>query len=133
VAASRVFLTGSFWYGAAPMAAALACLQVLESDRAIPHMMRMGQLLMDGLQAGAARHGLQVRMSGPPSLPFMKFSNETNLLRQQRFCAEAVRRGVFLHPHHNWFISAALKETDIQQALKVADEAFAVVRAEFGN
>ena len=56
-----------------------------ERDAAIPRMMKLGKLFTDGLQAGAERHGLQVRISGPPSLPFMKFSNETNLLRQQRF------------------------------------------------
>ena len=133
VAASKVFLTGSFWYGAVPMAAALACLRVLERDTVIPRMLKLGEMFTDGLQAGAERHGLQVRISGPPSLPFMMFSNETNLLRQQLFCAEAVRRGVFLHPHHNWFISAALKESDVEHALKAADEAFAVVRQEFGG
>jgi len=133
IAASRVFLAGSFWYSAVPMAAALACLRVLERDGAIAHMNKMGALLVDGLQAGAAKHGLQVRASGPASLPFVKFSTETNLFRQQRFCAEAVRRGVFLHPHHNWFMSAAHTTTDIEQALAMADEAFAVVREEFGS
>jgi glutamate-1-semialdehyde 2,1-aminomutase len=133
VAASRVFLTGSFWHSAVPMAAALACLQVLERDDAIAKMQKLGTLLLDGLQERATRHGLQVRVSGPSSLPMMRFSNETNLFRQQRFCAETVRRGVFFHPHHNWFMSAAMSETDIEQALAVADEAFAIVRREFRN
>ena len=133
VAASRVFLTGSFWHSAVPMAAALACLRVLERENAIAKMQRLGKLLLDGLEQRAARHGLRVRGSGPPSLPMMRFSNETNLFRQQRFCAETVRRGVFFHPHHNWFMSAAMNETDIEQALAVADQAFAIVREEFAN
>jgi glutamate-1-semialdehyde 2,1-aminomutase len=133
LAAARVFLTGSFWYNAVPMAAALACLRVLEREKAIPHMLKMGQLLLDGLQSRAAQNGLQVRTSGPASLPFVTFANERNLFRQQRFCAEAVRHGVFFHPHHNWFISAALREADIEQALTTADAAFAVVREEFGS
>jgi glutamate-1-semialdehyde 2,1-aminomutase len=106
---------------------------VLERDNVIPRLIKMGNVLLDGLRTRAARHGLRVQGSGPGSLPFMKFSNETNLLRQQRFCVETVRRGVFFHPHHNWFMSAAHKETDIEQALAVADEAFAVVRAEIGS
>jgi glutamate-1-semialdehyde 2,1-aminomutase len=133
VAASRVFLTGSFWHSAVPMAAALACLRVLERENAIAKMQRLGKLLLDGLEQRAARHGLQVRSSGPASLPLMRFSNETSLFRQQRFCAEAVRRGVFFHPHHNWFMSAAMNEADIEQALAVAEEAFATVKAEFGS
>jgi glutamate-1-semialdehyde 2,1-aminomutase len=63
----------------------------------------------------------------------MRFSNETNLFRQQRFCAETVRRGVFFHPHHNWFLTAAMSETDIEHALTIADEAFSIVRTEFGS
>lgn len=133
VAASRVFLTGSFWHSAVPMAAALACLQILERENAIAKMLKLGKLLLDGLQERAIRHGLQVCGSGPSSLPLMRFSNETNLFRQQRFCAETVRRGVFFHPHHNWFMSASMSEADIEQALATADEAFAVVRAEFGG
>jgi glutamate-1-semialdehyde 2,1-aminomutase len=133
VAASKVFLTGSFWYGAVSMAASSACLRVLERDGAVARMLKLGKLLTDGLAGGAERHGLQVRCSGPPSLPFMKFSNETNLLRQQRFCVEAVKRGVFFHPHHNWLMSAAMTEADVSRALQVADEAFVVVKAEFGS
>ena len=133
VAASRVFLTGSFWYNAVPMAAALTCLRVLERDNAITHMLKMGERLLAGLQTRAAKHGLQVRSCGPASLPFMTFSNETNLLRQQRFCVETIRHGAFFHPHHNWFMSAAHQERDIEQALAIADGAFAVVRAEFGG
>lgn len=133
VAASRVFLTGSFWYSAVPMAAALACLKVLEREGSVPHMLKLGKLFTEGLLAGAKRHGLQVRISGPPSLPLMKFANETNLLRQQRFCAETVKRGVFLHPHHNWFISAAMTENDVAHALNITDEAFAAVKAEFNS
>ncbi|HZV36725.1 MAG TPA: aminotransferase class III-fold pyridoxal phosphate-dependent enzyme, partial [Verrucomicrobiae bacterium] len=73
VAASRVFLTGSFWYGAVAMAASLACLQVMEREKTAAHVLRIGQLFMDGLKERAARHGLEVRVSGPPSLPFLKF------------------------------------------------------------
>lgn len=128
IAASRVFLTGSFWFSAVPMAAALACLRVLERDNAIAHMQSMGEALMSGLQARASKHGLQIRASGPSSMPLMTFANETNLKRQQRFCAEAVHRGVFFHPHHNWFLCAAHRQKDIEQALEAADEAFRLVR-----
>jgi hypothetical protein len=40
---------------------------------------------------------------------------------------------VLLHPHHNWFMMYSHKEADIQQALDVADEAFGIVKAEFGD
>jgi glutamate-1-semialdehyde 2,1-aminomutase len=37
------------------------------------------------------------------------------------------------HPHHNWFISCAHTEDDVKESLKVADEAFAIVKRKFGS
>ncbi len=44
------------------------------------------------------------------------------------FCTEAIRRGVFLHPHHNWFICYGHTEDDIQRTLEVADICFEKVK-----
>jgi glutamate-1-semialdehyde 2,1-aminomutase len=132
-AASQVFFTGSYFASAAEMAAALACLDELEKTRAIPHMLEMGGRLQAGLRELGQKHGLQVNVTGPPSLPNMTFSNEKNFLRMQRFSAEAARRGVFFHPHHNWFLCAAHQERDIQESLDVADRCFALVKREFGG
>lgn len=132
-AASKVFLTGSFWNGAIAMAAALACLRVLERDRVVEQLRVAGEKLGKGLAEAARRHDLSVRISGPPSIPFMTFANETNFFRSQRFCAEAIERGVFFHPHHNWFICAAHREQDIEESLGAADACFAVVRESFEN
>jgi glutamate-1-semialdehyde 2,1-aminomutase len=93
----------------------------------------MGTMLMDGLKETATNNGLQVTMSGPPTLPFMTIANETNFRRSQRFSGEAAKRGVLLHPHHNWFIMRAHQEADIRQTLEVADACFAIVKKEFGE
>ena len=36
-------------------------------------------------------------------------------------------RGVYLHPHHNWFLSSALTDDDLVRVLEVTDQAFAEV------
>ncbi len=92
----------------------------------------LGEKLMKGLAERAGAHGLQLSITGPPAIPFMKFANETNFLRSQLFCGECARRGVFFHPHHNWFLSAAHTERDIAQSLDVADECFGIVKDRFG-
>jgi len=127
VAASRVFLTGSFWFNAVAMRAALATLAVLERDDGIARMRRTGEQLMAGLQERALRHGLKVIVSGPPAVPYLRFADETDWRRQQLFCAEIARRGVFFHPHHNWFVCAAHTAEDVAETLTAADAAFAVV------
>ena len=131
-AAGKVFLTGSFWNNAVPMAAALACLNVVERDDVPALLARTGAALREGMERLAAKHGLPVRYTGADAMPFLSFAQERNFFRSQRFCREAVKRGVFFHPHHNWFLSSAHSPADIEETLAAADAAFEIVREEFG-
>ena len=127
-AAERVYFTGSYFTSAVPMAAALACLREIEASGAIAHMERVGLMLQRGLEAQAARHGLEVVYSGPPALPFMSFKDDTQFGRSRIFAAACAERGVYLSPYHNWFLSSAHGEDDIAQVLDATDDAFAAVR-----
>jgi len=133
ISSTKVFLTGSFWNGAVPMAAALKTVEILERDQGIARMNDMGTRLRKGLSKSAKRHGLSITCSGPPAIPFLTFSNETNLYRSQRFSEECIKRGAFIHPHHNWFLSTAHTQTDIDATLEITDQAFQAVKAEFGS
>jgi len=130
VAASKVFLTGSYWNGPPAMAAALTCLKILQRDDTVSALRRSGEMLMSGLVAAGQRHGYAVTASGPPAVPYLSFADDASLRRQQRFCAEVALRGAYLHPHHNWFLSAAHTDEDITATIRMADEAFAVMQAE---
>jgi glutamate-1-semialdehyde 2,1-aminomutase len=126
-AASQLYATGSFWCGAASMAAALATIDVLEAEDGPLHMRAMGQRFRDGIAAQAARYGVGVRQSGPPQMPTILFDNDADHATGSRFASEALKRGVYLHPKHNMFLSNAHGAADIDVALSVTDEAFAVI------
>jgi glutamate-1-semialdehyde 2,1-aminomutase len=130
VAASKVFLTGSYWNSAPAMAAALACLRILHREDTVSKLRSLGEQLMNGLIEAGRRHGYATIASGPPAVPFLSFADDASLRRQQRFCAEVTRRGAMFHPHHNWFLSAAHTPEDIRATLRMADEAFAVLEDE---
>jgi glutamate-1-semialdehyde 2,1-aminomutase len=69
-----------------------------------------------------------VRYTGPPALPFLTFvADEGSFERSRVFAATCAARGVFLHPHHNWFLSSALTDADVDRILDVTDHAFAEV------
>jgi glutamate-1-semialdehyde 2,1-aminomutase len=124
-AASRVFFTGSYWTSTVPMAAALACLQELEASGGIAYMARIGTELRTGMERQAATHGLAIRYTGPPAIPFMTFvADEGSFERSRIFAAACASHGVYLHPHHNWFLSTALADADVARVLEVTDEAF---------
>jgi glutamate-1-semialdehyde 2,1-aminomutase len=123
-AASRVFFTGSYWTGPVEHAAALACLAELEASDAIARMARIGERLRDGVVAQAASHGLEVRWTGPPAIPFMTFvADEGRFARSRVFAAACAARGVYLHPHHNWFLCAAVGDAELARVLQVTDAA----------
>jgi glutamate-1-semialdehyde 2,1-aminomutase len=127
-AASRLFVTGSFWCSAVSMAAALATLDELERIDGPLVMRNLGQRFRDGIAKQAAEAGVGVRQSGPPQMPTILFENDPDFAIGERFAAEALKRGVYLHPRHNMFLSAAHTADDIDFALEVTREAFAALK-----
>jgi glutamate-1-semialdehyde 2,1-aminomutase len=129
-AASKIYVTGSFWYGAVSMAAAVATIRTLRDTGAIAHMEAMGQRLRSGLDAIAARHGVPIRQSGPVQMPIVLFEDDPAFDKAVAFCASALRNGAYLHPKHNMFLSAAHKPGDIDCILAAADAGFESVASE---
>ncbi|MFP4447022.1 MAG: aminotransferase class III-fold pyridoxal phosphate-dependent enzyme [Desulfosudaceae bacterium] len=127
--AARIFYTGSYWFSAAPMAAAMATIDELQRTDGIEHMRNYGEKLRDGLAAAARRHGFDLKVTGHPSMPYLRLTDDPSLILHQKWCAECTRRGAFFTSHHNWFVSAAHTGADLELTLQIADEAFAAVAA----
>ena len=128
-AASRIFQTGSFWFSAGPMAAALACLRELERMDAPERILGTGKKFVAGLVDIAAGHGLTLRATGMPSLPYLRMEHEAGISFHQALCGECARRGVFMASHHNLFLSAAHSDEDLQLTFAVFDAALGTVKS----
>jgi glutamate-1-semialdehyde 2,1-aminomutase len=127
-AASKVFFTGSFFAGAEALAASLATLQEMQDSGSLEHLFRMGEMLKQGLLDQAASLGLKINYTGPVTIPFMTFEDDKKFEKSRTFCARAYQEGVFFHPYHNWFLSAAHQEEDIRETLLATQKAFEAVR-----
>jgi glutamate-1-semialdehyde 2,1-aminomutase len=132
-AAAKITATGSFWYAAAPMAAALTTLRLLKEGDGIERMRASGLRLQEGLRTQAQAHDLQVSVSGPPQMPLMLFSDDPEFARALAWSGACAAHGVYLHPVHNWFLSTAHDESTIDEVLERTDVAFAEVRDRFGT
>jgi glutamate-1-semialdehyde 2,1-aminomutase len=130
--AKRIYFTGSFFMSAEPMAAALATLQEMVEVKAVEHMFRMGEKLKQGLLAQAESLKLDIHYTGPVTLPFMTFADDPSFDKAKAFCAQAYQEGIFFHPTHNWFLSAAHGEREIEHTLAVTHKAFGKVKELFG-
>ena len=125
-AAAKIPFTASFAFGAVACAAGIATLDAYAETGALARMERAGRRLVDGLSRVAAAAGHRVELSGPPTMPTLRFEGESSFSRAQQFAREAALRGVLFHPALNWFLSAAHDDAAIDEALAVAAEAFAV-------
>jgi glutamate-1-semialdehyde 2,1-aminomutase len=128
-ATTSIFTTGSFWCSALSMAAGVATLRVLQRDDGVGHMTRLGQTLRDGLDALSRKHDLPIRQTGPVQMPMVLFDDDADRRRGFAFCAAALKQGVYFHPLHNMFLSAAHKPEDIARALDAAEHGFRAARA----
>lgn len=124
-AASKVFVTGSFWYGAASMAASIATIGVLKRDNVIGHIAAMGERLRAGLAKVAAHHGFSLRQTGPAQMPIVLFDGDHEFRLGNAFGLAALRHGAYFHPRHNMFICAAHSASDIDRGIEAADRAMA--------
>ena len=110
------------------MAASLATLRILEEEDTVGRMVDMGGRLRRGLAEQAEAHGIGVRLSGPVQMPFLTFAGDDTFAMAEVFARRAILGGVWLHPWHNWFISGAMDEADVDRVLGVTDVAFGEVR-----
>ena len=131
-AVQTVYVTGSFWCAAAPMAAATATLRKLHTNDAVRHMARLGQKLRRGLDGQAAAYGIGIRQTGPAQMPLVLFDDDDALEKAYLFTTEVFQHGVYLHPWHNMFLSVAHTDADIDLALEATDAALAMVADVFG-
>jgi len=132
-AASRIFVTGSFWFQAVPMAAAAATITAIREEGAVAAMQRTGTMLAEGIERQAAEAGVPISLTGPPAMPNLRFPDDADLAKGKTFCGTVAEHGVIIHPRHNWFLSAAHTDLDIERALDATSAGFQAVRDTFGE
>ncbi len=119
--------TGSYWLSAVPFAAAIACIEKMKRINAPALLISKGEKLKSGLIASAKKHGLDLHVTGVPSLFYLRIADDPTLMLHQAWIAECVKRGVYFTNHHNHFINASLTDEDIAETVEIADEAFDAV------
>jgi glutamate-1-semialdehyde 2,1-aminomutase len=127
-AAGSIFVTGSFWFSAVPMAAAIATLEEVKTSDYLERMIALGQALRAGLAERAAAFGFSLRQTGPAQMPQILFHDDPDMRLGYAWTEALLRYGVYMSPYHNMFMNAAMTEADIAQALDGAEQAFRELR-----
>jgi glutamate-1-semialdehyde 2,1-aminomutase len=126
-AASRLFVTGSFWFQAVPMAAAIATIHALREEGAVATMERVGNRLRDEFDDLARSAGVEIYQTGPVQMPNLSFPGDVDFAKAKAFSAAMLEHGVIVHPRHNWFLSAAHGDADVDRFLEGAESGLRAV------
>lgn len=122
--AATVFATGSFWFSGGAMAAGLATIGRLRTSGALTMIHDAGIRLRRGLAEQSRAHGFATVQSGPVEMPLLQFENDPDFRTARGWAGLAARHGVYLHPTHNWFLSAAHTPDVVDEILDRTDRAF---------
>jgi glutamate-1-semialdehyde 2,1-aminomutase len=128
-AAGSIYVTGSYWFSAAPLAASVETLRLIRESDYLTHTGDLGSGLRAGLAGLANLHGIGLKQSGPVTMPLILFEDDPGFARGYFFVEQLLKRGIYFHPWHNMFICNAMTQVDIDATLNAADEAFAALAA----
>ncbi len=132
-AAKEIFVTGSFWFSATPMAAAIETLKQIRTTDYLERTRASGDRLRAGLEAQAAAHGFSLRQTGPSVMPQMLFDDDPDFRVGYAWTVECLKRGSYIHPYHNQFISYAHDDAVIDETLAATDLAFEALKGRMGS
>jgi glutamate-1-semialdehyde 2,1-aminomutase len=127
-AAGNLRVTGSFWFGAVAMAAAVKTLELIRNTDYLEHLERVGTLLRNGLSEQARSYGFDLKQTGPVQMPAVLFADDPDFRKGYAWTREVLKRGSYLHPFHNWFMCSAMTPNDVTQTLMATDEAFDILK-----
>lgn len=138
ISSGRVAHAGTFNSHPVSVAAALATVRTLDRrrDEIYPRLDALGARLANGLRAAAATAGIPLLVSecGPLVQMYLTDAPEvrdyrdwaaTDLKTMARLHGLLLELGVNVVPRGLWFLSAAHSETDVDEAVAKAEEAFA--------
>jgi len=123
-AASKIYVTGSFWFAGAAMAASLETLRLIRETDYLERTIALGDRLRAGLAAIARARGINLSQTGPSQMPLIMIADDEghcDFAKSSAFAGGIIAGGAYFHPFHNMFIGAAMAEADIDRTLEIAD------------
>lgn len=136
VAEGKALHAGTMNAGNPTVAAAVATLEILETEQVHDRLFRLGSDLAEGLRRVSAEAGHPLRVEGPGPMFHAGFTGAGRIgdyrdtfsydtARYGRFVAGMHRRGIRLIGRGLWYVSAAHTGRDVETALGAAAEVLA--------
>ena len=129
-AASKLFISSTFFPNSDGYVASLKTIEILERERVIEKIWEKGSRFLKRLQGIVEKYDVGAELSGVAPMFYITFKRDeaaTHRSRRDDFYSQLIRRGIFLHPHHHGYIAYRHTEEDLETTVKAIDEAMAYV------
>ncbi|HOE17928.1 MAG TPA: aminotransferase class III-fold pyridoxal phosphate-dependent enzyme [Syntrophorhabdaceae bacterium] len=129
-AASKLFISSTFFPNSDGYIAALKTIKIMEREKVIDNIWEKGGRFLQKIQAIIDKYNVGAELTGVAPMFFITFSgNNPDEIRGKRtdFYTQLIRKGFFFTPHHHAYISYRHTEEELNLALQAIDESMAYV------
>jgi glutamate-1-semialdehyde aminotransferase len=129
-AASKLFISSTFFPNSDGYIAALKTIEIIEREHVIENIWEKGSRLLKKVEAIIKKYDVGAEVSGVAPMFFITFERgDTDMKRNLRndFYTQLIRNGFFFTPHHHAYISYRHTEDDLNKTAESIEEAMAFV------
>ena len=129
-AASKLFISSTFFPNSDGYIAALKTIEIMERDKVLENIWEKGERLLKKIQDIIDKYDVGAELTGVAPMffiTFMKGEADTQKARRDDFYTQLIRKGFFFTPHHHAYVSYRHTEEDLNLTLQAIDESMAYV------
>lgn len=133
-AASKLFISSTFFPNSDGYIAALKTIEILEREKVIDNIWKKGERFLNNIQKILDKYDTGAELSGVAPMFFITFERgDADIKRAKRteFYTQMIRKGFFFTPHHHAYISYRHTEEDLNLTLQAIDESLECVKEKF--
>ncbi len=133
-AASKLFISSTFFPNSDGYIAALKTIEIMEREKVIENIWEKGERFMKKIQTLIDKYNVGAELTGVAPMFFITFDgSNADLVRGKRtdFYTQMIRKGFFFTPHHHAYISYRHTEEDLALTLQAIEESMAYVSEKY--
>ena len=133
-AASKLFISSTFFPNSEGYIAALKTIEIMERENVLDNIWEKGGRLLKKIQDVIDTYNVGAELTGVAPMFLITFSDsDADALRGKRtdFYTQLIRKGFFFTPHHHAYISYRHTEEDLDLTVKAIDESMAYVSEKY--
>jgi glutamate-1-semialdehyde aminotransferase len=133
-AASKLFISSTFFPNSDGYIAALKTIEILERDNVIENIWGKGDRFLKKISGILEKYNVGAELSGVSPMFFITFEKgDSDLKRNLRtdFYTHLIRNGFFFTPHHHAYISFRHTEEDLEKTASAIDDAMAYISEKY--